>query len=294
MAGTRAREGSLAATYNDPPPPYTRTENTATQAQASGPVLPPASASASTATVVSWVNLKRVPPIDFSPNAIKFPSVARGFRPGNSIWNYDIGVSENAPKFRLCVSPTSLRATFHKTEVARLQNGKKSVTTTPMATISQVGGAEDEHHALMTLNDARKTRIDLYVQHGPFRPQQKRTTEFRMDVNGRVEEFQWRLSRGAEVKTTAGAKRGFKLVRMGARQPGTGPAATERRGGFSSDNREVVAVIVPGSDLGRDIEFTFSFMGSGLTGELGAAWETVAVFSGAWKWCGAFVSHVYA
>jgi len=102
----------------------------------------------------------------------------------------------------------------------------------------------------------------------------------------RIERFEWRRSRGAEVKgVEGGSGSGWKLVRMGGQMASdTGHRDDEaddddgRIEGFTSDGKEVVAVW---ADAGLSFHLSriggLEFRGSGATGELGLLWSVMAV-----------------
>ncbi|KAF5607865.1 uncharacterized protein FSUBG_4967 [Fusarium subglutinans] len=91
------------------------------------------------------------------------------------------------------------------------------------------------------------------------------------------EGFEWRSSRGAEVRSVGQSSRGYKLVRVGSTNFHNG---STNRVGYTSDGKEVVAVwantslFKSWSGVGE-----FQFRGSGATGELGQLWALMAVMS---------------
>ncbi|KAK1985037.1 hypothetical protein LZ30DRAFT_401700 [Colletotrichum cereale] len=99
------------------------------------------------------------------------------------------------------------------------------------------------------------------------------------------EVFQWRSSRGGEVKELGNTiSYGWKLVRRSAEPI---PAASGSRGargaGFASDGHEVVAVLATNmTSMTKGLKF--SFMREGLRGTLGERWEVAAVLTGLWVW----------
>lgn len=100
---------------------------------------------------------------------------------------------------------------------------------------------------------------------------------------GVVEEFQWRTTHGNEIKELAGRSYGWKLVRMSG-QHQAAPAQKEPDLGFTSDGKEVVAVLAHNMSWSMTKGYRFAFMGSGLTGVYGEDWETATVFSGFLLW----------
>ncbi|KAG8666368.1 hypothetical protein FPOAC2_11478 [Fusarium poae] len=106
----------------------------------------------------------------------------------------------------------------------------------------------------------------------------------------RVERFEWRRSRGAEVKSVGQSKwGGYKLVRLGSTNTKEEyssseedfPEGSSNSGeGYTSDGKEIVGVWGNAScwktmsGVGE-----FQFRGSGATGELGNMWALMAVMS---------------
>lgn len=94
-------------------------------------------------------------------------------------------------------------------------------------------------------------------------------------ANGRFETFEWRNTRGDEVRALSGGyTQGWKLLRMDGPPvvPGSTPGGTA---GYSSDGKEVVAVAAQPRLFQRDPRF--AFLGRGATGEFGPTFEIVAV-----------------
>ncbi|KAM0311935.1 hypothetical protein ACHAPQ_012310 [Fusarium lateritium] len=110
----------------------------------------------------------------------------------------------------------------------------------------------------------------------------------------RVERFEWRRSRGAEVRSVGQSSwGGYKLVRLGSTDTkedytsseedlpeGSSSSSNNSGEGYTSDGKEIVAVWGNAScwktmsGVGE-----FQFRGSGATGELGNMWALMAVMS---------------
>ncbi|KAM0248450.1 hypothetical protein ACHAP5_003395 [Fusarium lateritium] len=109
----------------------------------------------------------------------------------------------------------------------------------------------------------------------------------------RVERFEWRRSRGAEVRSVGQSSwGGYKLVRLGSTDtkedytsseddlPEGSSSSSNSGEGYTSDGKEIVAVWGNAScwktmsGVGE-----FQFRGSGATGELGNMWALMAVMS---------------
>lgn len=113
-----------------------------------------------------------------------------------------------------------------------------------------------------------------------------RSAWFGVEVGGeekrRREEFEWRRSRGGEVKDLGGRlSYGWKLVRL-ASEADHGAVEGER--GYASDGKEVVAVMAHNASLTLTKGCKIEFMGSGLTGVLGERWEIMAVLTAVQLW----------
>jgi len=94
--------------------------------------------------------------------------------------------------------------------------------------------------------------------------------------NGTVEHFEWRKSKGDEVKNLASGSQGWKLVRMNSPYTLAGGQA-EFPPGYTSDGREIVAVAAYPKMFRNSPRF--EFLGSGARGEMGVRFELVAAIS---------------
>ncbi|KAI0164327.1 hypothetical protein GGR52DRAFT_575684 [Hypoxylon sp. FL1284] len=98
---------------------------------------------------------------------------------------------------------------------------------------------------------------------------------------GRVETFEWRHSRGHEVRAVHEhpSSRGFKLVRLGHPNLGGGGSGGRavRQHGEASDGCEIVAVWAAVNTCHTKRPFALEICGSGNTGELGVAFPIVAL-----------------
>ncbi|KAK3294449.1 uncharacterized protein B0H64DRAFT_443528 [Chaetomium fimeti] len=104
----------------------------------------------------------------------------------------------------------------------------------------------------------------------------------------RVERFEWRRSRGSEVRSIADQSRwgygGWKLLRMGDESDdssgGHGKSGA-RVDGYSSDQKEVVAVWAHAGTVKSAMSKMgdFEYRGSGATGELGQLWSIMAAMT---------------
>ncbi|KAH7016716.1 hypothetical protein EDB80DRAFT_703375 [Ilyonectria destructans] len=113
------------------------------------------------------------------------------------------------------------------------------------------------------------------------------TFTFAFDVgigkDTRRERFEWRPSRGEEVKVLDKWAWGWKLVRLGAGEGGGG-SRSERGTGKTSDGKDIVAVWAENSTWTMSKCGKFHFIGAGSTGELGEEWAFMAVMSALRLW----------
>ncbi|CRK24319.1 hypothetical protein BN1723_013262 [Verticillium longisporum] len=97
------------------------------------------------------------------------------------------------------------------------------------------------------------------------------------------EAFEWRSTFGDEVKHLTGGSvfsSGWKLVRLWGPENRSGAAGP----GFASDGKEIVAVLARSMSASMTKSALFAFMGTGLTGQMGAQWELVALASAIQMW----------
>jgi hypothetical protein len=98
------------------------------------------------------------------------------------------------------------------------------------------------------------------------------------DLKPQIETFEWRSSRGEEVRVARKHGSGWKLVRI-ARDVGTDVVeCSDRASGATRDGKEVVAVYSSNMRTFTKV-CAFQFMGSGATGELGPRFPLLAVMT---------------
>ncbi|EFQ34186.1 hypothetical protein CGRA01v4_09790 [Colletotrichum graminicola] len=199
---------------------------------------------------------------------------------------YELGASREELRFGVCVkcilSARSEYLHIHdglEPENDILANMSRNFEATPY------GGKEQEVfnltlHAVEGPREAEE-QVEMY-QLRDSEWGHRNTLDLVIDIGGRSERFQWRHSKGKEVKGLAGCSSGWKLVRLGSQEVGVGGKRKSREYGFTIDGKEVVAVIAQPLSFKRD--FMFAFLGSGRSGALGNAWETAALMSGIWRW----------
>ncbi|KAK2043516.1 hypothetical protein LZ31DRAFT_524394 [Colletotrichum somersetense] len=199
---------------------------------------------------------------------------------------YDLGAALDGKRFRVCASCILAK----RTEALHIHNGLNSeddilaTITRSVKEASYNGKGQDTFnftlHAIEGFGNVGK-QVKMY-RLCDSKWGHRNTLELVVDIGGRSERFQWRPSRGKEVRGLAGYSSGWKLVRMTSREAGVGGKRKSREEGFTSDGREVVAVIAHTLSVRKD--FVFAVLGSGCSGALGSAWETAALLSGIWRW----------
>ncbi|KAI0097178.1 hypothetical protein GGR51DRAFT_541674 [Nemania sp. FL0031] len=133
-------------------------------------------------------------------------------------------------------------------------------------------------------HDSENQRIEMPV-HTSFG---HRTFTFTANVGvgkeTRCEEFEWRSSRGSEVKELDGNKWGWKLVRLSSRTLGGGGERASRVLGSTSDGLEVVAAWAQNNSFSMTKVFKFQLMGSALNGMLGERGAVLALMTALRIW----------
>ncbi|KAI1141079.1 hypothetical protein F5Y05DRAFT_298787 [Hypoxylon sp. FL0543] len=100
----------------------------------------------------------------------------------------------------------------------------------------------------------------------------------------RVENFEWRGSRGAEIQGLDKYTRGYKLVRLGREGAGKGGERSSRAANTTSDGKEVVAVFAQNTGWSMYKVFKFQFLESGATGVLGDRFALTALMTALKIW----------
>ncbi|KAL0934672.1 uncharacterized protein CTRU02_211471 [Colletotrichum truncatum] len=265
-------------TSDDPPPPYPYDEEF--------PHALPSRLQTNNAPTPAHLDEETPTSTEINSGNIKYPSILEGYlaitTPDRS---YDLGSTPNQKLFRLCTQ----RIPHESIEVLHIHNGTDSGSPILASAESQFCATTKEHvvitlFAVLGLQETEKEILMHRLKRslGMYRA----TMEFIVEINGHLEKFQWRHSSGKEVQDISKYSSGWKLVRMEESNVIEGGGNASRQKGLASDGKEVVAVIA--HTLSAKKEFTFAFMGSGLTGAMGELWETTALLSGIWQWWTAF------
>lgn len=113
---------------------------------------------------------------------------------------------------------------------------------------------------------------------------------YSVDVKGpekstQREQFEWRTSRGNEIKELTGhSVYGWKLVRLSRTMGPNNGHRKQRAHGCASDGCEVVAVLARNVSASMTKALKFQFLGSGRDGSLGETWEIMALMTALQLW----------
>ncbi|KAI0853587.1 hypothetical protein F5Y00DRAFT_104844 [Daldinia vernicosa] len=119
--------------------------------------------------------------------------------------------------------------------------------------------------------------ISMIQKHSWTRQWQELSVEVGIGKDLRQESFEWRRTRGEEVKELDRWGNGWKLVRL------SGTAAAPGRAS-ASDGKEIVAVWTPNGKLSMNKFCKFQFLESGAAGVLGDTFALAALISGLKIW----------
>ncbi|KAK1995154.1 hypothetical protein LX36DRAFT_174697 [Colletotrichum falcatum] len=248
----------LQLAIGDPPPPYSKEENS--RGLPSNP-------------------RRRV------SGAFGFPQRLSGYggkTPSGGCY-YDLGASRDEKRFRVCTRCILAERTesLHIHDGLGAENDMLATMSRSIKERSYDGKEQEVFNLTLHATEGVEEQAEMY-RLGDSKWGRRNTLELVMDVGGLLESFQWRPSRGKEVKGLGGHSSGWKLVRMAPQEAGVGGEGKNRGEGLASDGREVVAAIAPTLSFRKD--FVFAFLGSGRSGALGSAWDTAALVSGIWRW----------
>ncbi|KAH8677487.1 hypothetical protein BX600DRAFT_129489 [Xylariales sp. PMI_506] len=264
-------EAAAAAATNleneDPPPPYSEVGAPALPPRKPKPKNNPFFAADDSSAAGSFKM-----PIKFPPtfNLYYLRSV-----PDRSIFH--LGTEEDRPLYAVTFHTSfteDLRVVLHSD--ADADSG-----ITPLAAAFQKPGRRDSTIQLTGFPTAETE--ELLAHAGLISTAY--TFEIEIGPQRRREKFEWRPSKGSEVKgLIASSGRGVsglgrKLVRLSAESDGVGGTRAVRDTGASSDGREVVAVWVDNPKWTMNRAGAFQFLGTGATGDLGERFRVMAVIT---------------
>lgn len=165
----------------------------------------------------------------------------------------------------------------------RWSSGRTTVVQILPAAFSSLGGADTASGSGPTSSQEaekiimKQTNLLKNVTY-PF------SVEVGLGKDLRVENFEWRSSRGGEIQDLDKYTRGYKLVRLCSEGTGHGGERSTRAANTTSDGKEVVAVFAQNSGWSMNKIFKFQFLESGATGVLGDRFALVALMSGLKIW----------
>lgn len=178
-----------------------------------------------------------------------------------------IGPSKEQPLFAV-QTPSKLVNCFGLGQIT-LRNGTDKLSP-PIASVGAEKGSLFRRSLIRVAPRAGAPGLEITMS-GDW----SRTHEFTLPLGGdAVERFEWRHSRGDEVRELSGGfNYGWKLVRLDGPVVVPGQSAWDKS--YTSDGKEVVAVGAHPRFLNKSPEF--AFLGAGAEGELGETFQIVAV-----------------
>lgn len=218
--------------------------------------------------------------VDAGTNVV-FPPQLNGYAAGGMKSMITLGPSANEKLFT--VSRGSLFSSYNKLKIHYGDNVKNPVL------VEANGWKSAKHNSCTTitlhLQDGRTIDREVVVNAPTFKSKISPKFTFQVNVSkgGPSESFEWRSSRGPEIRELAGGVSfGYKLVWESSEpQP---LAQSEGKGkkkerGMSSDGKEIVAAVAHNASISFSKGLKFAFRGTGRTGALGEEFELMAVMT---------------
>ncbi|KAI0019751.1 hypothetical protein F4780DRAFT_793044 [Xylariomycetidae sp. FL0641] len=170
---------------------------------------------------------------------------------------------------------------------AVLHDGPSQAAADPpvLATARRASRWNNQLTVLMVPGDGGggpETRVDMHAHSGWAKC--RYAFSLPVGADGREETFEWRRSRGDEVRALDGYRRGWKLVRLGASSSSDDGGKEEEKEEEEEEGEEVVAAWAYNKSLSLTKAWKFRFLGAGVAGELGPRWEVVALISALRVW----------
>ncbi|KAF4446242.1 hypothetical protein F53441_10084 [Fusarium austroafricanum] len=164
-----------------------------------------------------------------------------------------------------------------------------SIEAPPLATASKNGHCRDDYVITMPALYGNGSQEEILRRPTGLKGRFWFAIQVGHGPGQHVERFEWRRSRGAEVKSVGQSRwGGYKLVRLGSTNTKEEYSSSEEDfydgstngEGYTSDGKEVVAVWGSTSCFKSMTGVgEIHFRGSGATGELGQQWALMAVMS---------------
>ena len=215
---------------------------------------------------------------------IKFPPTMNGYYQWKFTMTFHLGLSSDERLYAVSTHSTL----FSKRHTITLHDGPSDKDPTLATLTGEMYGKNTPF--VMTIPTPPGTHQHPRVENMTGNNSHNHvSTLFSFELSGPKnglprERFEWRTSRGKEIKELANHSYGWKLVRLSGPASGIGGSRDERDEGFTSDGKEIVAALAHSASWSATKGFTFAFMGSGLTGLLGEKWEIMAVLSAMQLW----------
>lgn len=245
---------------NDLPPAYT---SAATEADATPSAAPP----------------------EYAPGSSPYPHIPLALNIYTRRWKatlYNIGQHADQPSFELKVdygmSKSKPFLVLHNTSSELVASVTSESITKGHAVITVPGRPGSSQN---TISERLEVKYSFPLA----------VFSFSFDV-GRGKEthreaFEWRFSKGKEVKVFGAWSTGWKLVRLDREAesgPGEGSSRSERLHGQTSDGKPVVAVVADNMSPSTNKIAKFHFVGAGATGEMGEEWAFMALMTAVRVW----------
>ncbi|KAH8894327.1 hypothetical protein GQ53DRAFT_745045 [Thozetella sp. PMI_491] len=155
-------------------------------------------------------------------------------------------------------------------EPAIILHSGESASSRPLATLTFPKSAPGFEVSIRNFRPGESSmRKEVVSAHGWPSRVYSFTTEVAAQEGVRPGQFEWRRTRGTDVKQLGGRREGYKLVRLDG-QGIIGPRA--------GDGKEVVAVCATTKSTNHS-RFVVRFLGTGAAGVLGERWAIMAVIT---------------
>ncbi|KAI1846470.1 hypothetical protein JX266_007367 [Neoarthrinium moseri] len=260
---------------DDPPPPYTEDDGKA-------PPLPPRDTKNN-----PFLAAQRGPRASSSKEPPQLVNLPRKFPPAFGMYyqkavripTFNLGAEEDQPAFAV-----TFHTVGHSSSPQLVLHSTADPGSAPLAIAERTGRLG--HRSVVTLpappgpgSEAESVTEEVHAHVSITSVAYGFSVEVGEGASARREKFEWRSSKGSEVKSLGSGKGspGRKLVRLSTEADGVGGTRAVRDQGSSSDGREVVAAWADNPKWSGNKAGGFQFLGSGATGELGDRFSVMAV-----------------
>ncbi|RYP24175.1 hypothetical protein DL765_000670 [Monosporascus sp. GIB2] len=278
--GNPEEADAVKAEELDAPPPYSEVDNLAP----SPDPAPPQGEPSSSASAPSASN-----PAPRTPIYTKFPPTLNAYYQKKVTRTFHLGATVDKPLFAV------------KVHTGHTSNPEVELYDGPGDTAPLLAAARRDSARWLNTNVTlpASPRSGLPASTEPMKVEwswgKGGTHRFSVEVDAgaasgkptwRREAFEWRSSRGSEVRELATQRStGWKLVRLeSGPQGGSGGETAQRSEGVTSDGKEIVAVWAHNTPWNATKTFKMEFRGSAASGVLGERWEIMAVVTALRLW----------